>query len=79
MQIIGLRTAGNLHAAGTGDLTMWEDPIVKETRQAREQLSAQFGDDLAALCEFLREKELEHPERLVTLAPRHPEIVESSK
>ena len=54
---------------------MWEDPIVKETRQAREELSAQFGHDLAALCEFLREKELEHADRLVTLHPRQPETV----
>ena len=55
---------------------MWEDPIVKETREARERLSAQFGHDLAALCAFLREKEQEHPDRLVTLPPRRPELVE---
>jgi hypothetical protein len=55
---------------------MWEDPIVKETRDARERLSAQFGHDLAALCAYLREKEKEHPDRLVTLPPRRPELVE---
>jgi len=54
---------------------MWEDPIVKETREAREQLSAQFGHDLAALCAFIREKEQEHADRLVTLEPRRPETV----
>ena len=58
---------------------MWEDPIVEETREARERLSAQFGHDLAALCAFLREKEKEHPDRLVTLPPRHPELVEVPK
>jgi hypothetical protein len=52
---------------------MWEDPIVKETRTAREELSAQFGHDLAALCRFLREKEREHADRVVTLPPRRPE------
>ena len=57
---------------------MWEDPIVKETREAREKLSAQFNHDLAALCAFLREKEREHPERLVTLPPRRPEAAEIS-
>ena len=52
---------------------MWEDPIVKETREAREQLFARFNHDLAALCHFLREKEREHPDRVVTLKPRRPE------
>ena len=55
---------------------MWEDPIVKETREAREQLAAQFNHDLAALCAFFREKEREHPERVVTLPPRRPEMAE---
>ena len=54
---------------------MWEDPIVEETRAAREELSARFDHDLAALCRFLREKELEHADRVVTLEPRRPEVV----
>lgn len=29
---------------------MWEDPIVKETRAAREELLARFNYDLDALC-----------------------------
>jgi hypothetical protein len=52
---------------------MWEDPIVKETREAREELFARFDHDLAALCRFLREKQREHPGRVVTLDPRRPE------
>jgi len=55
---------------------MWEDPIVKETREAREKLFARFNHDLAALCSYLREKEREHPERVVTLDPRRPEAEE---
>ena len=55
---------------------MWEDPIVKETRDAREQLFARFGNDLGALCAFFREKEREHPERVVTLRARTPERIE---
>jgi hypothetical protein len=58
---------------------MWEDPIVKETREAREELSARFNHDLAALCRFLREREREHPDRIVTLEPRRPELVETVK
>jgi len=55
---------------------MWEDSIVKETRAAREELFASFHKDLAALCSYLREKEREHPDRVVTLPPRRPEIVD---
>lgn len=58
---------------------MWEDPIVKETRAARELLFARFNNDLGALCAYLREKEREHPERVVTLKPRRPEVVETGK
>jgi hypothetical protein len=58
---------------------MWEDPIVKETREARAELFARFNNDLGALCRFLREKEAEHPERVVTLEPRRPEPVASAK
>ncbi len=56
---------------------MWEDPIVKETRAAREALSARFNHDLAALCRYLREKEREHPDRVVTLEPRRPELIQA--
>jgi hypothetical protein len=53
---------------------MWEDPIVKETLEAREELFACFDHDLGALCRYLREKESEHPDRVVTLEPRRPEL-----
>jgi hypothetical protein len=52
---------------------MWEDLIVMETREAREELFARFNNDLGALCRFLREKQNEHAERVVTLEPRRPE------
>ena len=58
---------------------MWEDPIVKETRAAREELFARFNHDLTALCEYLREKEREHSGRVVTLNPRRPEAAEIQK
>ena len=58
---------------------MWEDPIVNETRAAREELFAQFNHDLAALCAYLREKEREHSGRVVTLEPRRPEAAEIQK
>ncbi len=58
---------------------MWEDPIVKETRAAREELFARFDHDLAALCAYLREKQREHSDRVVTLEPRRPEVAEIRK
>jgi hypothetical protein len=58
---------------------MWEDPIVKETREAREELFARFNHDLGALCRFLRERESEHPDRVVTLEPRRPEPILAEK
>ncbi len=58
---------------------MWEDPIVTETRAAREALFARFDYDLAALCQYLREQERQHIGRVVTLEPRRPEAAESGK
>jgi hypothetical protein len=58
---------------------MWEDPIVQETRAARQQLFAKFHNDLAALCDYLRQRERDHPDKVVTLEPRRPEVVESIK
>lgn len=58
---------------------MWEDPIVKETRAAREELFLRFNHDLAALCKYLRDKEREHAGRVVKLEPRRPEFTEIAK
>jgi len=54
---------------------VWEDPIVAETRALRQQLMDEVGNDLDALVQYLREREREHPERLVSLPPRRPETV----
>ena len=50
----------------------WEDPIVAETRALRQQLMDEVGNDLDALIKYLKEREREHPERLVSLPPRRP-------
>jgi len=50
----------------------WEDPIVAETRALRQELMDEVGNDLSALVKYLQERELEHPERLVSLPPRAP-------
>jgi hypothetical protein len=51
---------------------MWEDPIVKETRAAREKLVQEFGEDLDALWEHLQEVQKQYQERVVTGQPKAP-------
>lgn len=51
---------------------MWEDPIVKETRAARERVLERFDYDLDALCEYLQQQEAQSDKKAVTLQPRRP-------
>jgi len=55
-------------------LIMWEDPIVKETRAAREELLERFDYDLDALCAYLQELEAGSGKKAVTLEPRRPAV-----
>ena len=54
---------------------MWEDPIVKETRAAREELLQRFNYDLDALCAYLQELETQSEKKAVTLEPRRPVVI----
>lgn len=49
---------------------MWEDPIVKETRAAREELLERFDYDLDALCAYLQQLDEQSDKKAVTLEPR---------
>jgi hypothetical protein len=51
---------------------MWEDPIVKETRAAREELLERFDYNLDALCRYLDETSFQTGKKAVTLEPRRP-------
>jgi hypothetical protein len=51
---------------------MWQDPIVEETRAAREELLKRFDYDLDALCAYLRQLEAQDDKKAVTLEPRSP-------
>lgn len=48
---------------------MWEDPIVTEVRQVREQLSAQFDFDVGAIFADLRRRQAALGDRLVRRGP----------
>ena len=49
---------------------MWEDPILKETRAAREELVAEFGGDLDALWQHLQKVQDQYRDRVVTGTPK---------
>jgi len=51
---------------------MWEDPIVKETRAAREELLERFNYNLEELCEYLAQLETKSAKKSVTLEPKRP-------
>ena len=51
---------------------MSEDPIVAETRAARERLVARFGGDLDALWQHIRDVEKTLKDRVVRRAPKRP-------
>ena len=48
----------------------WEDEIVAEVRQAREQYAEQFGFDVEAICRDLRKRQEEGGRRVVRLDPK---------
>lgn len=52
---------------------MNEDPIVAETRAARQQLHDEFAGNRSALLSYLRSIERENAERVVKLEPRPAE------
>jgi len=49
---------------------MHDDPIVAEVRRARQDYARKFGYNLDAIVDDLRRKERNHPERLVSFAPK---------
>jgi hypothetical protein len=52
---------------------MSDDPIVAETRAARERLVARFGGDLDALWRHIHEVEQTLKDRIVRREPKKPE------
>jgi hypothetical protein len=52
---------------------MSDDPIVAETREARERLVEKFNGDLDALWRHIREVEKSLKNRVVRRQPKRPE------
>ncbi|MDN5870609.1 MAG: hypothetical protein L0H73_07830 [Nitrococcus sp.] len=53
---------------------MWQDPIVKETRDLRDEYARQFNYDIDAIFNDLMAKQAMHPERIVSFPPREPAV-----
>ena len=51
---------------------MWQDPIVEEIRCIREAHAKRFNDDLHAICEDFREKQLLSGRVIISRPPRKP-------
>jgi hypothetical protein len=49
---------------------MWEDPIVEEVRRIREEHAAQFGYDLKAIYDDLKESEKKSGRVVVSFPPK---------
>lgn len=55
------------------------DPIVEEIRRIRHEHAKQFGFDLDAIFDDLKEKERTSKRKIVSLAPRRPKPVSRRK
>lgn len=54
---------------------MSEDPIVEETRAARDRLVARFNGDLDALWSHIHRVEKDLKDRIVRREPKAPSVV----
>lgn len=52
---------------------MNEDPIVEETRAARAEIVAECGEDVHTFFEYMRQREKDSGQTVVTLEPNAPE------
>ncbi|MEE8058413.1 MAG: hypothetical protein V3T17_11350 [Pseudomonadales bacterium] len=52
---------------------MWEDPIVKEVREIRDQLAAEYDYDVRKLCRYLQECERQEHRKIISMPSRRPE------
>jgi hypothetical protein len=71
MSVARSATPDDLHPGGAPGVTPTvSDPIVDEVRAIREAYADSLGNDPASIVADLCARQAEHPQRLVTLAPR---------
>jgi hypothetical protein len=54
---------------------MREEPVVEEIHRVRREISAEFNDDVHTFFEYLRQREAERPDQVVTLERILPDPV----
>ena len=54
---------------------MWQDPIIKETRELRNQYAAQFKHDLDAIFEDIKTRQEKSTRKRVSFPPRKPAVI----
>jgi hypothetical protein len=64
-----LATADDLYSRGAAGVTDDGDPIVDEVRAIREAYAESLGNDPAAIIADLRERQMHHADRVVSLSP----------
>jgi hypothetical protein len=50
----------------------YDDPILAEIREIRNEFSDRFNGDMAAMSRYIRQRELLHPERWSSRKPLNP-------
>lgn len=55
---------------------MWNDEIVEEVRNVRDEYAAQFNYDLEAIFKDIKQQEDKTDREVISLPPRKPEFVE---
>lgn len=54
---------------------MWQDPIIKETRELRNQYAAQFKHDLDAIFQDIKTRQEKSTRKQVSFPPRKPAVI----
>jgi hypothetical protein len=53
---------------------MWQDPIVKEIRELREEYAEKFNHDPEAIFDDILKRQNQPDKKLVSLPPRKPQV-----
>ncbi len=53
---------------------MWQDPIVKETRELREEYAEKFNHDPEAIFDDILKRQNQPEKKLVSRPPRKPQF-----
>ena len=53
-----------------GGLTMWNDPIIEETRKLREQYAKKFNHDIDIIFEDIQKGQKKNKKKLFSFTPR---------